>query len=89
MAKKRTNIFEMLLNELLVGKTIYDDDDIGLLVDSVRFHSKTSTVYAVALDGTVRTFFINDTFDVETTVSFVEDLDKTKIKKIKNKRRKR
>jgi len=87
MAKKRTNIFEMLLNELLVGKTIYDDDDAGMLVNSIRFHSKTSTVYAVDVDGNVRTFFINDTFDVETLTDFVEELDTKKIKKIKNKKR--
>ena len=87
MAKKRTNIFEMLLNELLVGKTIYDDDDIGLLVDSIRFHSKTSTVYAISASGDVRTFFINDTFDIDTVSEFAEDLDVSKIKKIKNKNR--
>lgn len=87
MAKKRTNIFEMLLNELLIGKTIYDNDDIGLVVDSVRFHSKTNTVYALDVDGNTRTFFINDTFDIDTVNNFVENIDITKIKKIKNKNR--
>lgn len=88
MEKKRTNIFEMLLNELLISKTIYDDDDNGLVINSVRFHSKTNTVYAIDVSGNTRTFFINDTIDIDTEQNFIENIDKQKIKKIKNKKRK-
>jgi hypothetical protein len=72
MAKKRTNIMEMLLSELLSGKTIYDDDDNLLLIDTVRFNVKTNTVYCSDNLGNTLTFFLDDTIDLDTAVSIVK-----------------
>jgi hypothetical protein len=86
MAKKRTNIFEMLLSNLLVGRTIYDDDGNPVVVNSVRY-SKTNTVYATDTSGNTVSFFIDDNIDVEMDEDIVEGLDKDKIKKLTNKGR--
>lgn len=86
MAKIRTNIFEMLLNELLIGKTIYDDDDNPFVVDNVRY-TKTNTVFAIDASGNTSTFFIDDNIDIDMPTVIKEVLDKKKIKKVKNKRR--
>ena len=87
MAKKRTNIMEMLLSELLNGKTIYDDEDNPLLIDTIRFNVKTNTVYCSDSTGNTLTFFLDDTIDLDTAVNIVTDLDVNKIKKVKNKKR--
>jgi hypothetical protein len=88
MAKIRTSIFEMLLNELLEGKTLYDDNGVDtIIVDKVRFHPKSNTVFASNIDGDTYSFFIDDTIDIEMTNGVSNVLDKTKIKKLQNKPR--
>jgi hypothetical protein len=88
MGKVRTSIFEMLLNELLTGKTLYDDDGIdNIVVDNVRFHPKSNTVYASNASGDTYSFFIDDTIDVEMSGSITDVLDTSKIKKLQNKPR--
>lgn len=88
MAKIRTSIFEMLLNELLKGKTIYDDDGTTtLLIDNVRFHPKSNNVFVSDLSGNTFSFFIDDTIDLEMSDTIINVLDKDKIKKLKNKPR--
>ena len=86
MSKIRTSIFEMLLNELLTGKTLYGDDGIeSIIVDNVRFHPKSNTVFASNSDGDTYSFFIDDTIDIEMNSTIENVLDKTKIKKLQNK----
>ena len=88
MAKTRTSIFEMLLNELLKGKTLYDDNGVdNIVVDKVRFHPKSNTVFASNTSGDTYSFFIDDTIDVEMTDGVSDILDKGKIKKLQNKPR--
>jgi hypothetical protein len=86
MAKIRTSIFEMLLNELLSGKTLYGDDGVeNIIVDNIRFHPKSNTVYASNLSGDTYTFFIDDNIDIEMVTTIETVLDTNKIKKLKNK----
>jgi hypothetical protein len=88
MSKIRTSIFEMLLNELLKGKTLYDDDGIdSIIVDKVRFHPKSNTVFATNTSGETYSFFIDDTIDVEMVDGVSDVLDISKIKKLQNKPR--
>jgi len=87
MAIKRTNIMEMLLSELLKGKTIYDDDGVACLIDSIRFNVKTNTVYCSDILGNTLMFFIDDTIDIETLGVMTNDIDTSKIKRVKNKTR--
>lgn len=86
--KTRTSIFEMLLNELLIGKTIYEDNGTDtIVVDKVRFHPKTSTVYAISSTGETVTFFIDDTIDIEMANDVPGVIDISKIKRLTNKDR--
>jgi len=86
MAKVRTSIFEMLMNELLTGKTLYDDNGIdNIIIDNVRFHPKFNTVFASNSDGDTYSFFIDDTIDIEMDSIIENVLDKGKIKKLTNK----
>ena len=86
MAKVRTSIFEMLMNELLNGKTLYDDDGIAnIVVDNIRFHPKSNTVFASNVSGDTYSFFIDDNIDIEMDSVIENVLDKSKIKKLKNK----
>ena len=88
MGKIRTSIFEMLLNELLVGKTIYDDNGIdNILINNIRFHPKSNTVFASNISGDTYSFFIDDTIDIEMDDAIENVLDKAKIKKLQNKPR--
>jgi hypothetical protein len=88
MAKIRTSIFEMLLNELLKGKTLYGDDGVeSILVDNVRFHPKSNTVFASNTTGDTYSFFIDDTIDLEMSEAITDVLDKSKIKRLQNKPR--
>jgi hypothetical protein len=76
----------MLLNELLSGKTLYGDDGVeNIIVDNIRFHPKSNTVYASNLSGDTYTFFIDDNIDIEMVTTIETVLDTNKIKKLKNK----
>lgn len=83
----RTNIMELLLNELMKGKMVCDNEAKPYLIDSVRFNVKTNTVYCTDLSGETLTFFLDDTIDLITTINIKEMLDVKKIKVVKNKAR--
>jgi hypothetical protein len=64
MAKYKTNIFEMVLRETLIGETIYDKDGKSLIIKELNYDPTVRCAYVT--DG-VKKFKIkvDDYFDYE------------------------
>lgn len=37
MAKQRTNLFEIILRDSLIGRTIYDDSDVPMIITELNY----------------------------------------------------
>lgn len=72
MAKYKTNIFEMVLRETLVGETIYDKDGSPLIIKELNYDPTVRCAYVT--DG-VKKFKIkvDDYFDYEFTGKMSSD----------------
>ena len=72
MAKYKTNIFEIILRDTLIGKTIYDKDGSPLIISELNYDPTVRCAYVS--DG-IKKFKIkvDDYFDFEFTETFTND----------------
>jgi len=45
MAKQETNFLEILFRNLLIGMTIYDDDDIPVVIEELNYDPMIKHIY--------------------------------------------
>jgi len=66
MKKVKTNIFEILLKEILIGKVFYDKNDNKIKIDDVNYSPLLNTVYIKS--G-------NDGYSLSTQENYFFELD--------------
>lgn len=72
MAKYKTNIFEMVLRETLVGETIYDKDGDPLIIKELNYDPTVRCAYVT--DGNKKfKIKVDDYFDYELTGTMSSD----------------
>jgi len=62
--KVRTNFFEILLRELMIGKTIYLNDNIPIYIDDLNYQPKVEQIF-IKSGEEVYKLPINQNFDFD------------------------
>jgi hypothetical protein len=71
MGRIRTNIMELLLKEVLIGKSFYDNQNNLATIDDLNYQPLTNTVFIRSGENGYR-LSINDVYDFD-----IADLDDT------------
>ena len=65
--KVRTNIMELLLREVLIGKGFYDNNDNLVIIDDINYQPLTNTIFVRSGEDGYR-LSINDLYDFELEI---------------------
>lgn len=65
MAKQETNFIEIILRSIMLGMTIYDDDDGKIVIKELNYDPKVQCIYIEGQDGQTYKMNINEQFDFE------------------------
>lgn len=85
MAKRKTNIFEIILRAELIGKTVYDSEGTAIIISELNYDPTVRCAYVS--DGTNKfKIKVDDYFDFD----FTQEIPETRVvpgqaKKFKNK----
>jgi len=69
MAKQETNFFEILFRNLLIGMTIYDDNDNPLVIDELNYDPYIKYIYIKSGDNSYK-MSMNKNYDFEIDNKF-------------------
>jgi len=64
MGRVKTNVMELVLKEILVGKKIYDDNDNQITIDDVNYQPLTNVVYLKSGENGYK-LSMNEMYDFE------------------------
>ena len=69
MAKQETNFFEILFRNLLIGMTIYDDNDNPLVIDELNYDPYIKYIYIKSGENSYK-MSMNKNYDFEIDNKF-------------------
>mgnify|MGYP001108522663 CR=1 FL=1 len=69
MAKQETNFLEILFRNLLIGMTVYNDDDTPLVIDELNYDPLINCIY-ITSGGDSYKMRLDKNYDFETNNKF-------------------
>jgi len=71
MAKQETNFLEILFRATLIGMTVYDDNDIALVIDELNYDPLVKCIY-ITSGGNSYKMRLDKNYDFEMNNTFTK-----------------